>query len=122
MTKVLKRRDKLVKSRVLKKEMKFGILIPSTVEEAYRLDKQNGNDLWRKAIEKELKGVRVAFRLLKLGEKLPVTSKLIPHHIVFDVKFDLTWKARLVAGGHRNKDVPVHEVFSTVASRESVRI
>ena len=59
-TKVPKRRDKVikqVKSRVLKKGMKFGILIPSTVEEAYRLDKQNGNDLWRKAIEKELKGV-----------------------------------------------------------------
>ena len=49
-------------------------------------------------------------------------SKLIPYHIIYDDKFDLTRKARLVAGGHRNKKVPPHTTFSTVASRDSVRI
>ena len=38
------------------------------------------------------------------------------------MKLDLTRKARLVAGGHRNKDVPKYTTFSTVASRDSVRI
>jgi hypothetical protein len=47
---------------------------------------------------------------------------MIPYHIVFDVKMDLTRKARLVAGGHRNKDVPSHLTYSSVASRDSVRI
>ena len=28
----------------------------------------------------------------------------------------------MVAGGHRNKDVPAHVTFSSVASRDSVRI
>ena len=56
------------------------------------------------------------------GENLPVGSKLIQYHKIYDVKFDLTRKARLVAGGHRNKKVPPHITFSTVASRDSVRI
>ena len=49
-------------------------------------------------------------------------SKLIPYHIIYDDKFDLTRKARLVAGGHRNKKVAPHIIFSTVTSRDSVRI
>ena len=64
----------------------------------------------------------MAFKLLEEGEHLPVRSKLIPYHIIFDIKPDLTRKARLVAGGYRNKDVPKYTTFSTVASRDSVRI
>lgn len=79
------------------------------------LDKENGNDLWQKAVDKELKNVIVAFQLLEEGEQLPVGSKKIPYHLIFDVKFNLTRKARLVAGGHRSKHlVPTHEKYSTV--------
>lgn len=52
---------------------------------------------------------------------LPVGSKQIPYHIIFDVKFDLTRKARLVAVGHRN-NVPAHATYSSIASRDSVRL
>ena len=38
------------------------------------------------------------------------------------MKHDLTRKARLVAGGHKHRDVPAHLVYSSVASRDSVRI
>ena len=122
---VLKKREHFIKQvhiRVAKKAMKFGVIIPSSVDEALSLDKQNGNNFWQKAIEKELKNVIVAFKLLDEGDKPLPGSKEIPYHIIFDVKFDLTRKARLVAGGHRNKDVPAHTTYSTVASRESVRI
>ena len=71
---------------------------------------------------KELKNVLVAFKLLEVGEQVPVGPKLIPYHIIFDVKLDLTRKARLVTGGHRNKFVPSYITFSTGASRDSVRI
>ena len=121
----LKRRNKVIKQvrhRLVKKNYKFGIKVPNTVEEALQLDTENGNNLWKAAIEKELGNVRVAFKLLEEGEKLPVGSKEIPYHIIFDVKLDLTRKARLVAGGHKNKDVPVFSTFSTVASRDSVRL
>ena len=106
----------------MKKALKFGVKVPNSVQEALDLDKENGNDLWKKAIEKEIGNVRVAFQLLEEGEKVPVGSKEIPYHIIFDVKLDLTRKARLVAGGHRNKDVPSVATFSTVASRDSVRL
>ena len=121
----LKRRNKIIKQvrhRLVKKNYKFGIKVPNSVEEALQLDKDNGNGLWKAAIEKELGNVRVAFKLLEEGERLPVGSKEIPYHIIFDVKLDLTRKARLVAGGHKNKNVPTFSTFSTVASRDSVRL
>ena len=105
-----------------KKSYKFGVKVPNTVEEAINLDQINGNELWKMAIEKEIGNVKVAFQLMEEGEKLPVGSKEIPYHIIFDVKLDLTRKARLVAGGHRNKSVPAYTTFSSVASRDSVRL
>ena len=36
---------KLVRARVPKKSMIFGIVIPANVEEALRLDRENGNNL-----------------------------------------------------------------------------
>mgnify|MGYP003323777236 FL=1 len=57
-----------------------------------------------------------------INKSLPVGSTHIPYHIIFDVKYDLTRKARLVAGGHRHKDVSAHLSYLSVASRESVRI
>ena len=121
----LKKRNKIIKQvqhRLVKKSTKFGIKVPESVEEALQLDQDNGNTLWQKAIEKELGNVRIAFRLLEEGEKPPAGSKHIPYHIIFDVKLDLTRKARLVAGGHKNKNVPTFTTFSTVASRDSVRL
>ena len=58
-----------------KKQIKFGVKVPGSVEEALMLDKENGNTLWGEAINKELKNVLVAFKLLKEGEKLLVGSK-----------------------------------------------
>jgi hypothetical protein len=39
------------------------------------------------------------FIVLDSGEDIPTGYQKIPHHIVFDVKYDLRHKARLVAGG-----------------------
>jgi hypothetical protein len=41
--------------------------------------------------------------------------------IIFDVKMDFRRKARLVAGGHVT-DPPTDDTYSSVASRESVRL
>ena len=41
--------------------------------------------------------------------------------MIFDVKTDLSRKARLVAGGHLT-DPPKDSVYSSVVSRDSVRI
>ena len=122
---ILKKRNLLIKklkSKHYKTNLKFGLKVPQSVAEAYEIDRENGNEHWANAIKKELKNVLVAFHLLEEGEATPVGSKLIPYHIIFDIKFDLTRKARLVAGGHRNKDVPAYATYSSVVSRESVRL
>ena len=82
-----------IRHRVPKKSLKFGISVPSSVEEAIKFDRENGNSLWRDAINKEVKNVQVAFKIVENDSDLPVGSKLIPYHIIFDVKMDLTRKA-----------------------------
>ena len=123
--KTLKRRDRIIKrlkvQRVRKGRMKFGIEIPGTVEQAKKLDMANGNTLWQDAITKEMKNSRVAFKLLERGENPPVGFKEITCHIIFDLKLDMTRKARYVAGGHLT-DVPTSMTYSSVVSRDTVRI
>jgi len=43
-------------------------------------------------------------------------------HLVFDIKLDLTRKVRLVADGHKTEDQEPEHTFSSVVSRDSVRI
>ena len=122
---VLRKRKHFInklRKEVKRSNLKFGLVVPKTVREALELDKKNGNEYWNNAIKKELKNVLVAFHLLNDDEPLPVGSKRIPYHIVFDIKYDMTRKARLVAGGHRNQDVPTHLTYSSVVSRETVRM
>ena len=121
---VIKKRARMlnqVQSRMRKNNMKFGIVIPKTVKEALALDRENGNNYWEDAIKKEYEDVNVAFKLLKNGEKVPPTYQEITCHLIFEVKFDLRRKARYVAGGHLT-ETPAHMTYSSVVSRESVRI
>ena len=120
----LKKRDRIIaklQTRYLRKTHKFGIELPKTVEEAIRLDEANGNDYWRKAIQKEMRNVRVAFNILEDDDKIPRGYEEVRCHMVFDVKMDFTRKARLVAGGHTT-DPPATSTYASVVSRESVRI
>jgi len=86
------------------------------------MDAKNWNTLWGDAIKKELSNAMVAFQLVEDGDTIPVGSKLIPYHIIFDVKIDLTRKARFVVGGHRNPSVKPHASYSSVASRDSIQL
>jgi hypothetical protein len=54
-------------------------------------------------------------------ETMPAGCKRIPHHCIYDVKFDRRRKCRLVAGGHRT-DPPKEEICSGVVSMEAVRL
>lgn len=120
---VLRKRRRFVKkihTRYLKTTHKYGIEVPHTVEEALEIDRRTGTDYWRKAIEKEMKNVGMAFEFPADG-KVPPGYKKIPCHWVFTIKPDLTRKARLVAGGHKT-DPPTESTYSSVVSRDSVRI
>jgi hypothetical protein len=77
---VLRKREHIIalvmkrRTRFLKKTHKFGIEVPRFVAEAYALDKKNGNTLCTDSIAKEMKNVRIAFKILANGDKFPLVS------------------------------------------------
>ena len=122
---VLKKRDRLiskVKTRYWKKMVKYGIKLPHSVKEALQFDRDSGTTFWRDAITKEMRNVMPAFKILEGDESVPVGYKHIDCHMIFDIKLEgLVRKARFVGGGHQT-DPPKASVFSSVVSRDSVRI
>jgi Reverse transcriptase (RNA-dependent DNA polymerase) len=121
---VLRRKDRILgklKTKYWTRTHKFGIEVPKTVLEALQMDKANGNHLWRDAIQKEMTNVQPAFQILDDGDIVPVGYQFIKCHMIFDVKMDFTRKARFVAGGHMTQ-APVSMTYSSVVSRDSVRI
>ena len=92
----LKKRDRIIaklKSKYWRNTHKFGIRIPKSVEEALEIDRITNTDFWRKAIEKEMQNVRVAFELLEgVTEEQMRTGKIKPGynfittHMIFDIK------------------------------------
>lgn len=112
---------KAIKTHYTKKTHKYGIRFPKSVPEAYEIGKENGNDLWHQAIIKEMKNKALAFCFLEPGESPQVGSQWVPFHKIFDIKVDLTRKACFVAGGHVT-DTPTQLTYSSVVTRESVRI
>lgn len=121
---VLKKRDRIISSvqhRLVKKSFKYGHEVPNNVQEAHALDVKYGNTRWREAIAKEMKNVRIAFRILEEGQSVPPGFEHVPCHMIFDVKIDGTAKARLVATGCRTSD-PEGSTWAGVVSRETVRL
>ena len=124
---VLKKRNRIIaktKSKYWLRTHKFGIEIPKTVLQARQIDAKCGNTLWWDAVCKEMKNVRPAFEVFEGDEhQLPSGFQEIKCHMIFDVKVGENFrrKARLVAGGHTT-DAPATLTYSSVVSRDSVRI
>ena len=45
----------------------YGIEIPTIVKHAYELDRRNGDNLWKEALEMEMYNIVVAFEILEEG-------------------------------------------------------
>jgi Reverse transcriptase (RNA-dependent DNA polymerase) len=121
---VLKLRDRVIKKlkmhKVWQETMKFGIELPRTVQEALEIDRRTGTTYWRDAINKEMATVAHVFEFFG-DDEVPGNYQFVRCHMVFDVKMDLTRKARFVAGGHMT-DPPINTTYSSVVSRDSIRI
>jgi hypothetical protein len=120
----LRKRDRIissVNSRIAKVTHKYGCEIPSSIAQAYAIDRKNNNSLWRDAINKEMENMKVAFDILPEGQRAPVGYTKSSGHIVFEVRMTLERKARWVKDGHRTKN-PENSTYAGVVSRESVRI
>ncbi len=119
-----------VKSKYWRTTHMFGIRVPKDVDEALRLDEENGNTFWYDSIQKEMSNVRIAFTADEnvtpeqaRTNKFYVGFQEIKCHMVFVIKMDgkFTRKSRLVAGGHTT-DAPAAITYSSVVSRDTVRI
>ncbi len=134
---VLKKKNRIinkVKGKYWKTSHKFGIRLPHSVEEALRIDQENGNHFWEEAIKKEMKKIMsmqvfekmegMTVEDLRSGRKKLPGFKEIGIHMVFDIKMDgkFTRKARLVANGHETRGLPKHDTYSSVVSRDTVRL
>jgi len=120
----LRKRDVIlatVKCRVQQTTHKYGVELPRDVDHARELDIKNGNSFWMDALDKEMYNVGVAFEILDEGQKAPKGWNPVTGHLVWDVKMDLTRKARWVLDGHKTHD-PIGSTYAGVVSRESVRI
>ena len=93
--------------------------MPKSGDEALWIDEETGTTFWRDAIAKEMKNVMTAFEF-RNDDKMPIGHKKIDCHMIFDIKIDLTRKARLVAGHQMEK--PKQMIFSSVVSHDSVCI
>jgi hypothetical protein len=130
---VLRRRNRIIskaKSRYWRTTHKFGIKLPHSVAEALEIDRVTGTDFWRKAINKEMQKVKVAWKVheghtpdeVRRGQADTLIGyQEIGCHLVFDVKMDFTRKARFCAGGHTT-EAPASVTYSSVVSRDSVRL
>ena len=124
----LRKRNRIIakaKSKYWLRTHKFGIKIPKTAAEARQLDAENGNTFWWDAILKEMKNVRPAFEAWeKSKEDIPIGFQEIKCHLIFDVKMGENFrrKARFVAGGHTTEIPDSIITYSSVVSRDSVRI
>jgi hypothetical protein len=110
------------KMSYLKKNMKFGIKVSTSVDHALKIDKRNGNTLWAGTIAKEMKDVHIAFKCLNLGKRTPLDYKWIKCYMIFDIKIeDFRRKAHMVSGGHMTGALTIM-TYASVVSRETVRI
>ena len=101
---------------------KFGVRIPRSFREAKELDKANGNTLWQDALKKELDQIKAyqTFKDLGKGAKIPHGHQRIYVHIVWDCKFDLRRKARMVASGNLTPPT-TDNAYSGIVSLDGVR-
>jgi hypothetical protein len=67
-----------VTKRCGKRTHKFGIEVPKSWDACVKLDTENDNNLWQDAVRKELKNVRIAFKILNGEESAP------PPHLPID--------------------------------------
>ena len=123
-----------VKTKYWRTTHKYGVRLPKSVDEALQFDQEmiaaGGEAMWGPAIKKEMNKASVAYEEVENATPEQIRRNEIEHmrgfqeitcHVIFDVKMDFTRKARFVANGAMT-DTPVGLCYSSVVSRDSVRI
>ena len=95
----LRKKDSIIAaliSRTKRISHKYGVKLPSIVQEKYDIDKANDNTLWRDALNKEMENLKVDFSILLDGKYLPVHYAKASGYFIFDVRVALELKEKWV--------------------------
>src|SRR5687767_3085190 len=103
-------------------KIKFGIEVPKHYNAAVRLNRFNSNTLWQDAIKTEHDQSMDYESFKDNKKKVPEGQLKIKVQFVFDIKFNLRRKARLVVGGHLTKPVSNDAPYTGIASIKSIRV
>jgi hypothetical protein len=132
-TYVIRKRERIIaktKTKYWHTTHKYGVRLPKNAAEALRFDQEDGFPYWENAMKKEMGKAKVAYEEVPDCTPEQVQKNQVPEltgfqeitcHIVFDVKMDFARKARFVANGSTT-DTPIGLCYSSVVSRDSVRI
>jgi hypothetical protein len=106
-----------------KEVLKYGVVVPRNVKEAFELDSKNGNTHWGNAIKTEIDSLisMECFEFHEKGYNPGNEYQWTTLTMIFDVKQDLRRKARLVAGGHLVDSLD-NNVYSSTVKGISVRM
>lgn len=102
---------------------KFGVQVPENPGHATVLDERNKDTLWKEATDKEIGQINDLQTFKLPPDDFDWTGyRRVPYHIIYDCKFDLRRKARLVLNGNLTPDVNKDDKFSGVIGTEAVRL
>ena len=103
--------------------VKYGAKVPQNIDECKDFDKENGNNRWMEAVEKEVSSLLAmkCFEVLDGNDKPSPDYKFVHLHLVYDVKSCGRFKARLVANGATVSPDSVN-AYSSVVKGISVRL
>jgi hypothetical protein len=104
-------------------QYKFGIQVPKGIKNAIDLCNNSGNQSWKEAVKTEVKQLTDSqtFIVIHSGNDIPTGYQKIPYHMVFDVKYKLRHKARLIVVGNWTVS-DKEDIYSGVVHMDTVRI
>ena len=74
-----------MKSKYWERTHKFGLRVPKSVREAFEIDEENGDNLWRDAINKEMPKLLNAVAVHDGDPSELVGYQKITGHMIFDI-------------------------------------
>ena len=75
---------------------KYGVQLPSKVQEEFDIGKANGNTLWHDALNKDMDHLKVAFDIMPDGKSPPVNYTKESGNLIFNTRMTLERKSRWV--------------------------
>ena len=112
-----------MKARRRGTKYKFGIEVPLSTKDSQILEEKEGHNKWSDSRQKEHDQLfeYETFIVLDEGEPPPHGFQEIPCHFVYDIKEDLRYKSRFVAGGHVT-DTDREDSYSGVVGMRTLRM